>query len=102
MAKNVSFQQQIDIKSCHDISICLDAHGSARLIIFVRNFVLKNDSTVTTDGARSFTVQENGFINVLIKYIFHSILVFHCTIQLCARTGLKMLDEFMRNRNAIN
>lgn len=46
MAGIVSFQQQIDIKSCNFISICLDEStdvtGSARLAICVRYFVQNN------------------------------------------------------------
>lgn len=54
--------------------------------------------SVTTDGARSFTGQENGFINLFTKYIGHSILGFHCAIHqqvLCAKTGLKRFDDIL-------
>lgn len=139
MAKNVTHQQNIDIKSSDLISLCLDEStditGSARLAIFTRycngnnikeelislislatttkgidicNAVVKALTereidlskivSVTTDGARSMTGEENGFVNLFTERVGHSVLGFHCIIHqqvLCAKHGFKSLEDVM-------
>ncbi|KAK2580007.1 hypothetical protein KPH14_010772 [Odynerus spinipes] len=54
--------------------------------------------SVTTDGARTLTGRENGFIHLFTKRIGHTILDFYCIIHqqaLCAKTGLKMFDDIL-------
>jgi len=64
-----------------------------------KNIDLKKIVSVTTDGAPSMTGKDAGFINLFTKEVGHSLLGFHCIVHqeaLCAKTGLKELEEVMK------
>ncbi|XP_023612109.1 SCAN domain-containing protein 3-like [Myotis lucifugus] len=55
--------------------------------------------SVTTDGAPCMTGEKAGFVNLFAKEVGHTLIGFHCIIHeeaLCARAGLKELQEVMQ------
>jgi hypothetical protein len=64
-----------------------------------RQLDLSKIISVTTDAAPSMVGREAGFVTLFTKYVGHPPIGFHCIVHeeaLCAKAGLKKLEEVMK------
>jgi hypothetical protein len=64
-----------------------------------RQLDLSKIISVTTDGAPIMAGREAGFATLFTKCVGYPLLGFHCTVHeeaLCAKAGLKELEEVMK------